>query len=106
MKISENTRKRLSQCLQLEREHDDKSLHNAIHKLLDWELNAIERGEDMEVRISNDFCENCFLFSEVYKDEPSRGISGGIIFHGYPDEGYKVNGSIQIDPAYGWHTHT
>lgn len=106
MKISERAQERLTQCLQLARQHEDKSLRNAIHKLLDWELNAIERGEDMEVSITIDCCKNCFRFSENYSDDPNRGISGGIIYHGYPDEGYKVNGSIQNEPEYGWHTHT
>lgn len=50
MKISERAQERLTKCLQLARQHEDKSLRNALHKLLDWELNAIERGEDMEVK--------------------------------------------------------
>lgn len=106
MKITEKAQERLAQCLKMARQHEDKSLRNAIHKLLDWELNAIERGEDMEVRITIDLYQNCFRFSEVYADDEKRGISGGIVFHGYPDEGYKVNGSVQIEPQYGWHTHT
>lgn len=29
-----------------------------------------------------------------------------IIFHGWPETGYQQNGSVQIDPRYGWASHT
>lgn len=31
---------------------------------------------------------------------------GGIVFHGWPETGYEINGSVQIEPHYGWSSHT
>lgn len=28
------------------------------------------------------------------------------VFHGWPETGYQQNGSVQIDPRYGWASHT
>lgn len=35
-----------------------------------------------------------------------NGICGAIKFHGTPETGYLTAGSIQIDPKYGWASHT
>lgn len=45
-----------------------------------------------------------FSFSE-YVNGTAR-LSGGITFHGWPETGYETNGSVQIDPHYGWSSHT
>lgn len=29
-----------------------------------------------------------------------------IVFHGWPETGFKHNGSFQLDPHYGWSSHT
>lgn len=45
-----------------------------------------------------------FYFEDIYK-----GIvryNGGLVFHGWPDTGYMQNGSVQLDPCYGWSKHT
>lgn len=47
---------------------------------------------------------NEFTFCEYVNDE--EGLEGHIVFHGWPETGYQTNGAIQIDPRYGWSSHT
>lgn len=58
-----------------------------------------------EVRISTDFEKHSFSFG-VYREDGSLYMNGGIIFHGLPETGYMQNGSVEIDPHFGWATHT
>lgn len=48
--------------------------------------------------------ENEFVCIEHYDGEDR--MVRYIIFHGWPETGYKTNGSIQIKPKYGWASHT
>lgn len=47
---------------------------------------------------------NEFVFCQYINGK--QGLVGGIIFHGWPETGYQTNGSVQIDPHFGWSTHT
>lgn len=47
---------------------------------------------------------NEFTFSEYTNGK--KGLVGGIVFHGWPETGYKQNGSCQLTPRYGWDKHT
>ncbi len=47
---------------------------------------------------------NEFTFSEHTNGEV--GLVGGIIFHGWPETGYKQNFAVQLTPSYGWAKHT
>lgn len=79
----------------------EQSLQYMLVKMMDF-----ARWENVdEVRICSDFDEHCFGFGIIRKDGTLL-LNGGIIFHGLPDEGYKVNGSVEISPSYGWATHT
>lgn len=47
---------------------------------------------------------NEFTFCEYINHKERLG--GHIVFHGWPETGYQENGSVQLDPRYGWSTHT
>lgn len=57
------------------------------------------------VRICSDFCDDSFLFAIERKDG-STYLNGGIIFHGFPKDGFVTNGSVCLSPQYGWAIHT
>lgn len=81
-------------------EHDDKTLDNCIVRLLHW-----LHGRAKKITISRDYGEHCFFFSEIYEDG-SVGICGGIVFHGFKENGYQENGSVMAEPTCGWQIHT
>lgn len=61
-------------------------------------------AKDHYVEITYDSGWNEFWFSEQVNGQTR--ICGAIKFHGWPETGYMTNGSIQIDPHYGWSSHT
>lgn len=98
-------KERMAACLKMAREHNDDSLREILHQLLNSELNAYENGCIKTVHIYTDFDKNSFEFREVY-DGTRIGITGGIIFHGYDDEPDN-SGAVCIDgPARGYRIHT
>lgn len=59
---------------------------------------------DQYIQISYNPGYNEFTFCEYTNGK--QGLVGGIIFHGWPETGYMVNGSYQMEPTYGWSSHT
>lgn len=47
---------------------------------------------------------NEFSSCEYVNGKP--GIVRVFVFHGWPETGYQTNGSIQLDPRYGWSSHS
>ena len=47
---------------------------------------------------------NEFTFCEYING--NEGLAGHIVFHGWPETGYQTNGAVQLDPRYGWSSHT
>jgi hypothetical protein len=45
-------------------------------------------------------------FSFVERINGDDRLAGAIVFHGWPETGYQQNFSVQIEPCYGWSTHT
>ena len=45
-----------------------------------------------------------FTFCEYINGK--EGLAGHIVFHGWPETGYQTNGAVQLDPKYGWSSHT
>lgn len=80
--------------------HNDTSLSDIITRL----ENRPRCAKKHRVVIAEDFTKRSFIFTEYINDRIS--LNGGIIFHGYPEEGYKENYSVQLSPAYGWQMHT
>lgn len=78
-----------------------RSLYHAAERCFNWlSLEGIDK-----VVIGSDCCQHCFSFA-IYRKDGSLYMNGGIIFHGLPDTGYQQNGSVSVDPAYGWEIHT
>jgi len=101
---SPNALNRFKECRQFAYDNNLANNFNEIFThLMMWEKYD-ETGPVNEIYISSNFSERSFIFEERYRDG-STGIKGGIIFHGTPGQ-YKENGSVQMDPSYGWQVHT
>ena len=61
-------------------------------------------AKDQHIQISYNPGYNEFIFCEYTNGK--QGLVGGIIFHGWPETGYMINDSFQIEPTYGWSSHT
>lgn len=99
--IKIHCKEKWAKALTASRMNDDRSFSECVLRLNNWFC-----WDDVsEVNVFSDFGEHCFYF-EVKRSDGSRKMNGGIIFHGFPSEGYKQNGSYQISPSYGWSIHT
>ena len=79
----------------------DTSLQNCLDRF----LNRPKRDDDHTINIRRDaYSERSFFFTEFYNGKIQ--LAGGIIYHGSPNDGYKQNGSVQMNPSYGWQIHT
>ena len=93
----------LSKVKELIREceaHNDKSLIEIFRRFHNYRRVAT----DQYIQISYNPGYNEFTFCEYTNGK--QGLVGGIIFHGWPETGYMVNGSYQMEPTYGWSSHT
>lgn len=81
-------------------------LHND-NSFLDC-LKGMQRGskhfKDTKVELNYSIDDNVFYFSKTVNGKPS--LYGAIKFHGWPETGYQPNGSVQLNPRYGWSSHT
>lgn len=59
---------------------------------------------DQHIELSYSPSWNEFVFSEHINGKV--GLVGGLVFHGWPDTGYKENYAVQLTPGYGWAKHT
>lgn len=82
-------------------QHGDNSLLECLRRLRRYR----KVSDYDEIVIYRDYEDRSFQWCHK-----SRGgnveINGGLIFHGYPSEGYRENGSVQLEPQYGWSIHT
>lgn len=79
----------------------ENSLDRAICLLLRWQGNGT-------IEVSRDFHEPSFFFQEMNEDG-TRGVCGGIIFHGEFDNGGDGSAptfSVNLDNSYGYSIHT
>lgn len=88
-------------AMEASREHYDKTFAECVMRL----MNFFAWNGTKEVNIFPDFDEHCFYFT-VIREDGSISMNGGMIFHGFPGEGYKENGSVQLTRSYGWSIHT
>ncbi len=98
---SKETRQYFIEQLKFAWQHNDNSLIDCLHRFRNYR----KVGQNHKVVIGRDFSERSFVFHEDYGNG-RYGLNGGIIFHGYPDEGYRENSSVQLTPSYGWSIHT
>ena len=94
-------KERFKEAMELSREHRDQTFSNCMMRLLSY----LTWNNADKVRLTRDWDEHCFNFA-VLRADGSVMLNGGVIFHGFPESGYKQNGSVQIDPSYGWQIHT
>lgn len=80
--------------------HDNTSLVDIFYRF----RNYYRHATDQYIQISYNPGYNEFVFCQYTNGK--QGLVGGIIFHGWPESGYQANGSIQLEPRYGWATHT
>ena len=90
----------LQEQLNYAKEHDDNSLSDILKHL----ENRPRVARSHRIQIDKDFTERSFIFTEIINDVVE--LRGGIIFHGYPEEGYKENYSTLLAPTFGWQIHT
>jgi hypothetical protein len=81
--------------------HDCNSLRNCLNRLQHYAKQSSDHT--IEVYYLGDK-EHEFAFQETIHGE--NRLYGHIVFHGYPETGYKCNHSVQISPEYGWASHT
>ncbi len=94
-------KEKLRKAMELSREHDDKTLRDCIYRLVSFCF-----WKDAEkVVLYSDYYEHSFTFT-VFNEDGSVAINGGVIFHGFPEQGYRESGSVCIEPTYGWQIHT
>lgn len=94
-------KEKLQKAMEAAQQHNDKTLSNCLVRLISYSMwNTCDH-----VNLCRDWGEHCFYF-EVKRPDGSLSMNGGIIFHGWPDEGYQENGSVQLTPQYGWAMHT
>lgn len=86
--------------LKFAEDHDDDSLKSIFDRLKNYPRCA----DDHKIYISKDISDRSFIFTERINGEVN--LSGGIIYHGYPEEGYTQNGSVQLKESFGWSMHT
>lgn len=79
-------------------EINDNSLSKCLERLESWEKNP---DRPCEVELRWDFAPYSFLFTQRYPDG-RIGLSGGLIYHGNPDESF----SVTIDSSRKWQIHT
>lgn len=84
------------------RNHYDNSLDKCVVNLMSW---MHPQSQVKTIRVFADHGLHTFGFVEE-REDGTQGVKGGIVFHGFPDEGYIQNGSVQLSPTYGWQIHT
>jgi len=99
------TEGKLQEQLDFAKSINDPSLQNCLDRLKNVEDNYKERGQEIETEIYPDWVKRSFAFCRK-TSEGQFMMNGGIIYHGSPNEGYQEGGSVQIEPSYGWQTHT
>lgn len=83
-----------------EAQHGMATLRNKLHDFQSY----TQYATDDKVVLSYDPEARRFIFRFYVHGE--ERLYGKIVFHGWPETGYMQNGSVQIDPQYGWHSHT
>lgn len=96
-----DTRKYFIEQVNYATQHNDNSLMDCLKRF----RNYMKKTKGHKIVICRDFSDRSFTFYEDFGND-HYGMNGGIIFHGYPEEGYKENCSVQLTPSYGWSIHT
>jgi hypothetical protein len=98
--MKDMTEGKLEEQLQFAASINDNSLKDCLMRMF-----AVESRQKVEHHIYPDWAKRSFAFGR-YREDGTLALNGGIIYHGSPNEGYQEGGSVQIEPSYGWQTHT
>lgn len=90
----------LKELIQDCRNHGNDSLMECLKRF----HNYSQIARDHKVIVKWNHSSQQFYFNNVINGEVQ--LVGGIVFHGWPETGYKSNDSVQLSPQYGWATHT
>lgn len=91
---------KLKELIQDCHNHNNESLLKCLKRFHNYR----QQAKDHKVSVWYNEYRNEFSFTEMVN---GRGrLNGAIIFHGWPESGYQENGSVQLDPRYGWASHT
>ncbi len=82
------------------RAHGNNSLLSCLKRFHDYR--QVAKDHKIVVRWSN--YDKCFYFTEFINGQSS--LCGAIVFHSWPESGYQENGSVMLNPSFGWSTHT
>lgn len=82
------------------RSHNNDSLMDCFRLL----HNLQRVASDHYVEVSYNSSWNEFIACEYINGK--QGVVRGFVFHGWPETGYQTNGSVQLDPRYGWSSHS
>ena len=80
--------------------HGDTSLIDILRRFRRYQRTATNQY----IQISYHPGHTEFMFRKI--TDCRQGLTGGIIFHGWPETGYQENDSVQLCPSYGWSVHT
>lgn len=86
------------EVMQYAKSINDTSLQKCLDRLKEWEKNP---NCPCEIEIYSDWAPHSFGFTQRYLDG-RRGIVGGLLYHGSPDQSLAV----QLTPFIGWQIHT
>lgn len=86
------------EVMQYAKSINDTSLQKCLDRLKEWEKNP---NCLCEIEIYSDWAPHSFGFTQRYLDG-RRGIVGGLLYHGSPDQSLAV----QLTPFIGWQIHT
>lgn len=90
----------LKRLIQDCRYHNNDTLWECLKRFHNYQQCA----KDHKIIVKWNDCYQRFSFCEFINGKAQ--LSGGIVFHGWPESGYQVNNSVQLDPLYGWASHT
>jgi hypothetical protein len=82
------------------RDHNDDSLLSRLKEFKQYR----QRAKNHVIDVYWNAAWHEFSFAESVNGQDA--MVGGIIFHGWPETGYKENYSVMLNPAYGWTIHT
>lgn len=91
---------KLKELIQDCRSHSDDSLLKCLKRF----HNHRQQAKDHKVSIWYNERRNEFSFAEMVNGKCQ--LNGAIVFHGWPESGYQESNSVQLDPRYGWASHT
>lgn len=77
---------------------------DSLFELFKRRQRAYRVANDQYTVISYDKSWGEFTFCEYINGK--EGVAGHIVFHGWPETGYQTNGAVQLNPRYGWDSHT